>query len=210
MKNLNSLFVVGVLPLASLQGAVISTFESGDDGWTVSGDSESAIPDLVAVGGNPDGHISASDTAVGGVWYWSAPAKFEGDQSDKVGGSLSFDLQQSATSSQFNSTDVRVVGATITLAYNTAINPGTSWTSYTVPLTPGPSWFVGTLSSGVLATQADFDSVFSGISDLQIRGEFRTGADSGQLDNILLVPEPSSGVMVLLSALCLLGVRKRR
>ncbi len=47
-----------------------------DDGWTIVGDAKETKPVYSPTGGNPTGLISAKDDAVGGVWYYHAPAKF--------------------------------------------------------------------------------------------------------------------------------------
>ena len=55
--------------------------------------------------------------------------------------------------------------------------------------------------------QAQFLSVLSDLTGLQIRGEFITGPDNGDLDNVTLggasVPEPST---LTLAGLALLGI----
>lgn len=73
---------------------VTSTFDSGADGWTISGDATSGLPIFLATGGNPGGHIEADDSVSGGVWYFQAPSKFPGDLSGAYGELLQFDLRQ--------------------------------------------------------------------------------------------------------------------
>lgn len=200
-----------LLNLESVRGVVISTFDTGAEGWTVLGDASSGTPTYVATGGNPGGHISADDTVADGVWLWNAPAKFLGNQSNAVGESLSFDLRQSASSSQFDSSDVIIISPTVTLRFDTALNPATTWTSYTLPITETAGWVAGPTLASPPATLADITMAFSNITSLQIRGEFRTGGDTGWLDNVILVPEPASGALLLLAAACpVLCFRHRR
>ena len=167
-------------------GDVVSTFDTGNEGWTVIGDAQggSAIPDWHATGGNPGGYVSADDDVLGGVWYWSAPSVFLGDRRGAYGNALRFDLRQTATDTQFNADDVILRGAGLTLLFNTATNPGTVWTPYTIPLTATGGWLVGGTSAA--PTQAQFLAVLGALDELLIRGEYRTGADTGSLDNVVL------------------------
>ena len=111
-----------------------STFDTNDDGWTVTGDAQggSGIPSYVPSGGNPGGYVSATDDENGDRWYWQAPAKFLGDISDAYGQALRFDLRQSTLTQQRDAPDVVLKGPGGTFYYNTPNNPGTTWTSYTV------------------------------------------------------------------------------
>jgi hypothetical protein len=174
-------------PAPDLKCTTESTFESGDEGWLILGDAEGGRgdPDYVGTGGNPGGHVSADDDAQGGVWYFQAPAKFHGNFSGAYGMTLTFDLRQSSLNDQFNREDVTLTGGGIKIVFDTASNPGTSWTSYTVPLDESGAWTVGTLS-GAAVTQADIQTVLSDLTDLTIRGEFVDGVDTGGLDNVVL------------------------
>ncbi|NBC32837.1 MAG: beta-propeller fold lactonase family protein [Alphaproteobacteria bacterium] len=164
------------------------TFDAGDAGWTSFGDATEDEPDVFADGGNPGGHISVEDRVSGDVWYFDAPDSALGDRADLLDGVLTFDLRQSATDTQFDAADIVLVGDGTTLAFDTARNPGTDWTSYTVPLAAGTGWRVGDLD-GPAATEAELESVLDELSALRIRGEYRTGADRGDLDNVLLIPK---------------------
>lgn len=167
--------------------SVMSTFDIDDEGWTVSGDAQgsSVIPNYNASGGNPDGYISAQDNVTGGVWYWKAPAKFLGDISSTYGNTVSFDLRQSSTASQFDAADVILEGGGLKLVFNTLNNPATDWTSYEVLLTESAGWKIETLD-GVVPTVEQMNIVLSALTALYIRGEFVTGSDRGDLDNVIL------------------------
>jgi hypothetical protein len=102
--------------------------------------------------------------------YWYAPSKFLGNQGAAYGGSLSFDLAQNSTDSQFDQEDEILVGADITLVFNTLSNPGTSFTHYDVGLTEA-GWKRNSLS-GAAASQADMQAVLSSLTDLYIRAEY--------------------------------------
>lgn len=146
----------------------------------------------------------ATDRATGGIWYWDAPATYHGDISAYYGGTLSFDLFQASTSSQINHEDIFISGGGLTLAFDTAVNPGTNWTSYEVSLSTLSPWQIGNLS-GPAATEEQIMTVLADVTDLRIRGEYRNGSDSGGLDNVSLIPEPGFyGALFGLVAMALL------
>ncbi|WP_435021346.1 laminin B domain-containing protein [Tundrisphaera sp. TA3] len=173
-----------------------STFDTGDDGWTLAGDSTSAVPTYVATGGNPGGFLRGFDETVGGTWYWDAPGKFLGDISAAYGQALTFDLRQRGDGTLFDEPDIILRNGALRLVYDTTVNPRPNiWTTYSVLLTESSGWRIGTLD-GAIATRSQFLAVLSGVDRLRIRGEFIDGPDSGDLDNVILgsaaVPEPSS------------------
>ncbi len=195
------------LSLPSL--AATSDFATDSEGWTAMGDSEGPLT-WADSGGNPGGHVLIDDRTVGGVTYFVAPAKFLGNQSAAVGSLLSFDLKQvyPGAANQFDSPDVVLKGAGLTLAFDIATHPTNGgWTSYAVPLTAG-AWRLDSLT-GALATSAQLGDVLANLSGLSIRAEYQTGADTGYLDNVALVPEPAS-VALLLAGLGVIGVAARR
>ncbi|MFQ5463193.1 MAG: laminin B domain-containing protein [Phycisphaerae bacterium] len=174
-------------PVGGLKCTVSSNFDNGDDGWLISGDAEGGRgePDFVATGGNPGGHASADDDVQGGTWFFQAPVKYHGNFAGAYGMTLTFDLKQSSLSSQFDGNDVTLTGGGLKLVFNTASNPGTDWTAYTIPLDEFSSWTVGTLD-GATATKTDLQTVLGDLTDLTIRGEFVSGPDTGGLDNVVL------------------------
>lgn len=177
--------------------AVISTFDTGTEGWTAQGDVEHPI-EWSATGGNPGGHVVIDDRTVGGVTYFVAPAAFLGNKSAALGTNLTFDIMQvyPGSPNQFDSSDVMLQGGGTTLVYNAGSNPPNNvWTSYAVPLS-APGWKVNALD-GAAATTEQFAAVMGNLSALKIRAEFQTGSDFGHLDNVALVPEPETWAMLL-------------
>lgn len=164
-----------------------SGFETGDDGWTIVGDAQatSVKPDYSGTGGNPDGLISAKDDVAGGVWFFKAPARYLGDNAALAGKRLQFDLKLDADPTDpFDDIDVKLSGGGVVLAYDAATKPaGGRWTTFTVPLAPDAAWKKNDLE-GAAATEADFTAVLANTTELLIRGEFNTGADTGALDNV--------------------------
>lgn len=167
---------------------VTSTFDSGAEGWSIVGDAQSreVAPDHVADGGAPGGHLEATDDVTGGVWYWNASAAYLGDKSAYAGGTLSFELRQSSTSSQFDATDVILESGDTRLGYDfgdETTHPGTDWTSYEVALSAN-GWT--NLESEEPATAAEVEQVLADLDSLTIRGEYREGSDTGSLDTVEL------------------------
>lgn len=164
---------------------VRSTFDEDAEGWTVTGDAQSGSvePTHNDAGGNPGGYLSATDDVTGGVWYWNASERYLGDRSDFYGGTLSFDLDQSATDSQFDDRDVVLVGNGTAIHYNFESHPGTNWTGYEVPMTES-GWTVS--ETGEAVTEEQFRAVLADLEALWIRGEYRTGSDVGGLDTVVL------------------------
>src|SRR5262245_57642196 len=124
-----------------------SGFDSNADGWTVTGDAQAdhVEPDYSGKGGNPDGLISAVDNVTGGIWYFQAPAKYLGDASAAYGQSLDFDLKTNDVSNPFDSFDVVLQGAGMTLGFDTSCNPkADAWSSYSVALDESAGWRVAT------------------------------------------------------------------
>lgn len=148
---------------------------------------------------------------VGGVTYFVAPGAFLGNQAGAFGTNLTFDLQQvyPGAANPFDDDDVVLTGGGLTLVYDTAVNPPNgAWASYAVPLSGG-GWRVGS-STGALATDQQIQAVLSNLSSLLIRAEYQTGADTGYLDNVSLVPEPAPALMLLAGFGVLAGVRRAR
>ncbi len=167
-------------------GTVRSSFDAGNEGWAIWGDAQggAATPTYYASGGNPGGYVSATDDVTGGTWYWQAPAKFHGDFSSALGQTLTFQLRQSATDSPWDAADILLTGGGKTLVLDNLAPPGTGWTQYTVSLDTSAGWRVG--ADGPAATTEDLQGVLGDLTDLLIRGEFRYGPDTGDLDNVVL------------------------
>lgn len=158
-----------------------STFDDDADGWGVIGDP--TTPDPVHVVEGDNGFIRVTDGAAGLDMYWVAPEKFLGDRSDYVGGTLEFDLRQAGSGSQYDATDVILEGGGHTLHFDTASNPGTTFTPYEIELAEGAGWTDGgePVAADVLA------EVLGDVTALHIRAEYQDGPDVGDLDNVTLV-----------------------
>ena len=169
---------------------IVSTFDLNDEGWKVIGDAQddSVLPNYIASGGASGGYVSAKDDTLGGVWYWEAPLQFLGDQSFAYQRNLGFFLTQSNTSSQFESPDVILAGNGITLTLTVAYYPLTTWTPYNITLSETAGWM--NAETDQPATQAEMQAVLQALTTLRIRGEYRSGADTGGLDTVVLGSAP--------------------
>jgi hypothetical protein len=169
----------------------ISTFDFDHENWRIMGDvAGDTIADFIPNGGNPGGYVQAIDQVVGGTMYWQAPEKFLGDVSCAYGQALNFDLVQSRLTSQFDWEDVILKGAGLTLVFDTPYNPDTSWTSYSVPLLETAGWVKDSTINGVISgdppTMAEMQAVLASLTELRIRAEYVSGADTDGLDNVVL------------------------
>jgi hypothetical protein len=216
-RHLRNILCIAIVAAAgstagpALAAGASSTFDAGDQGWLLSGDAVTAIPEWLSSGGNPGGYIHGTDVVAGGVWYWQAPAAFLGNASSSYGQSLSFDLRMRGSGPVFDDSDVILGGGGLTLHYDFANLPADlAWTHYSAVLNEAAGWKVGSLA-GPAATQVQVQSVLANLTSLRIRGEFITGADNGDLDNVVLaaVPEPETWALWL-AGLALLGWTARK
>lgn len=179
-------FAFCFLPFAL--SAQISTFDFDNEDWKAIGDPVSNTSNWYNTGGNPDGHISVTDASTGGTWYFVAPLKFLGNKCDAYGKYLRYDQLTSDTTNQQQfggNADIKLIGGGITLIFDNAFPPGLDWTHYDVLLREDAGWRLNS-TSGPKPTNAQFRTVLANINALQIRGEYRSSADIGGLDNVLI------------------------
>ena len=159
-------------------------FSTNDGGWGANADAAGFT--YVPVAGNDGGYITATDTVGGATWYFTSGPAFEGDLSIFVGGSLSYTLRQANTNSQYEDTEVLIVGASRTIGFDLPIDqhPGLDWTLYDIALTASAGWF--DVADDTPVSDAEFAAVLADVQDLQIRGEYRSGGDTAQLDDVIL------------------------
>ncbi len=165
-----------------------STFDTNNEGWTTFGDATSPNAAWHATGGNPGGHIRATDLSTGGTWHFVAPAKFRGNKCDAYGTFLRYDQFTSDTTNEDqypDRPDVILFGGGLTLVFNNSENPNLTWTHYDVLLREDAGWRINNIN-GAVPTEAQFRAALSDISALRIRGEYRPLDDMGGLDNVVL------------------------
>lgn len=186
--------------------AVESTFDTGPDGWFVA---DWTNPDLStsfntysvtwhSTGGNPNGHISASDTTSGGWFWFAAPAKYFGNQVAAFGTSLRYDISVNLSNGQPGPI-VMLTGAGQRLFFN-GDSPSPALQSVVVPLLP-IGWKLNDWQNGAMPTAGVMQSILSNLDGLYISGDWLNGIEVASLDNVSLVPEPTSSTLLLLGAI---------
>lgn len=153
---------------------VTSTFDTDIDGWWTVGDPGSApTPAWSSTGGNPGGCIKGTDVSIG-TWFFYGPSKFRGDLSAYYGCNLTFDLKQSETDFPIDNTyDVMIIKTNdSSIVYNTAYNPGTTWTSYTIPLSESSGWRRESITGTPVTSADEIRGYLSNVKKIRIRAEF--------------------------------------
>lgn len=188
MRNILTLAILATSGIAS--ASVMSDFETDADGWLGVNVSFPSLDPLNTVAPTWTGHTITVTEQGSGLFVLAAPSKFLGDQSINLGGIVSFQLSDTvADGVPYPSLLLRGNG---TILYYETLAPGTTLTDFVVSLTP-TGWKNGT---GVQASQAEFDSVFSNLDVFAINADWKTGGtDLVELDNVMMlapVPEPTT------------------
>lgn len=214
---------------ACAKADVISTFDTDKDGWTVF--QNTAVDfDWIAVGGNPAGHLGATDNTADWA-YVQAPSKFLTPA--EYDGAFSFDLRvdnlnQPAGFPGIFNVRVGLQGAGLTLINEGAL-PTTSWMNYSFTLneTSAAGWRkFSNLSQNYsalapLATQAEMQSLLADLSRIAIATDYTLAStdsnvpevDRTYFDNVRLstIPEPATLLLVSVGLVAShLTVRKRQ
>jgi hypothetical protein len=177
--------LIGLHAQPSPQGRTLAEhdFTASAQGWVVSGDTGQTEPVFHPLGGNPGGHISHVDEAVGETWYFRAPDSVLRQLAAAENGTLSYSLKQSSDDTGFLDDDVIIVGPAGRLSFRFGTSPGTGWTPFSVKLTAAAGW---RWNWNAPATQEQIHRVLTNPTSLEIRGEYHTGPDEGALDNVVL------------------------
>ena len=192
-------FALAALPA---QANLVSTFDSGNEGWSAVDPTADYTSVWQSSGGNPGGYLLGTESSpLGNTGYFIAPAAWLGDLSIYAGGTLSYDLRVVSGTAYFADADIQICSGA-TCASWTGPNPvGNGWVTFSTTLVPA------NFSGGNLA------AILSNVTQLRLRGEFITGIEQEAFDNVRLtaaIPEPESYAM-LLAGLGLLGwITKRR
>lgn len=211
-------------------GDVVSTFDTDNDGWTLFQNSGPNF-DWIASGGNPAGHIGATDNT--SDWaYVSAPSKFL--TAAQYQETFSFDLRhdnlrQPAGFPGIFNVRVGLQGAGLTLINEGAL-PTLNWVNYSFVLNESSAagWrkfsnLSQNYSTGApLVTAAEMQAVLASLSRLVIATDYTLAStdsnvaeiDRTYLDNVRLTtsdatatPEPATFAML---GLGLWGIMARR
>lgn len=169
---------------AGLVTVATSTFDADADGWTILGEAEG--PTFHATGGKSGGYISATDPpGSSGTSYWRAPARFLGNQAQAFNGKLSYDIRDIGPGRTFADPDVSVQGGGLVLEYRQKKRPkGKAWAHFSVKLNGKKGWI--DTSNGRKATSLQMQTALASLNALLVRGEYRSGPETLDIDNVLL------------------------
>ncbi len=201
-KTLSILLAVAMLCcFATTSNAQVSSdFATNADGWTTPNDADGTIA-YSATGGNPNGFVFGTpfsfNLGAGTVYVpytFDAPAKFTGNKSAYLNGTLRFDLQSSTTGASAQRAEVvitNVAGSGIYYFPTTPFQPPSApaWQTFSVSLSATTGfWKTTNSATGTAATQADILNVISSINTLSVRGLHRDANITSRLDNVTLMP----------------------
>ena len=190
--------LMSLLWTANAHASLVSTFDNSSEDWRSANDVTLSWKD---VGGNSGGYLQGNDWGDGRVWYFVSPTSWSGDWSQYIDKMLSFDLKLITTGggNPFSADTLRIYGYNgNTLSWN-GNDPSSSWTHYDVLLNP----------NSFAVTENNFLGVISNVKEIWIRGEYTDAHDIEGLDNVNVVPIPST-ILLFASAMAgLAGLRKR-
>lgn len=196
---------------ASAEGIATSTFDDNADGWlivTTLNPTLNQDPTWLGSGGNPDGFIYGIDPDEGS-WGFLAPEKFRNDISKAYGQTFSFDIASYYTPQNPAAwVGIQGAGFEFVCEYSPPDSNYPAWYSRSVTMTETAGWFDPYTLDAPTYTQ--WMAVLHDVDALVITAEFAPGLanDISGLDNVVLLPEPASLVMLGVGAIAL--IRRKR
>jgi hypothetical protein len=175
------------------------TFDTDSQGWRYAGSGSdyggpTSIGDTAGwdLRGNPGGALSAPD-----LYYqtWvAAPADFLGNQSDMFGRAFTYDMFVRA-SDNVPYAGICITGGGLSLIYNGFVPQVGVWETRAVTF-ESANWRIDT-TTGPLVTDEQLQSVLGSMDGLYLCTEWVTGSDDTSIDNVGVVPEPMTALLVL-------------
>ena len=193
-----------------------SNFTGSDQGWSV-GEFSSVQP-TVAATYDSAGRITTTDVSANVAFI--APSAYLGNQSAAFGGSISFDLFDTANDGLAYS-PLTLIGNGLTLYYTLTAPPSTtSLTPFNLSLF-GANFTTnnGFSPGGAVATDAQLQSVLASLDQFAILADWKSGEDLTTLDNVVFsdgravggaVPEPTTWAMMLFGFGLVGAITRRR
>lgn len=171
-------------PIISLT-APSGEFETNDEGWQISGNTDNTFPTRNATGGNVYGHICNTDSSAE-LMTFVAPNGIEDSFNGNYGESLRFDMKNDAVTSRDPSTsDLLITDGTTPMVYQFPAAPGSTWTTYSVPLTAAGG--IKVQSTGLAPTEEALTTVLNNLTNFTIVGDWGSGAgETVCLDNVFV------------------------
>ena len=200
LRNLSiiTLIFVSALSLAGFATVPIasSTFDSDADGWEVISTLGYVGPvTYSAIDGNPGGFIYATDPDTG-AWGFSAPSKFLIGAASAYGGELSFDIAAIGATGSQSWVGISGAGLEFVHAFAVPTLDYPVWYNHTIGLVETAGWFDPTTLNA--PTQVQMQTILANLDFLVIDAEFANGPDIAGIDKVVLVPEPSLMLLLLL------------
>jgi hypothetical protein len=189
MRLYTHLFLAWLLVLCLIQAAAVfaqvsTNFDTGLEGWQVTGDNSAAWEDTT---GNPGGCLSVNDWATGPLNFAVAPTEYHGDWGNMTASdSLSAEIFHSSSDPDDYPPEYifRIAGP----AGAAHVFSGPSyqpvkdvWNRYAVAL-DSTAW---TIESGT------WSDIVGAVNSLRVMGEFTTGPEICRIDNVNLTSTPS-------------------
>lgn len=171
---------LALLTPSALSQNVLSSFDSGTEGWTVlvnGGNGSVHAP----MGGNPDGYLQTTDVT-GGAYTNSAPLAFLGDLTGFDSGTFSFDgilIDQDGSAPLTQPGIVTFRSPTDSATKDLAPSGYSStWTRYSAQL-KAADWG---------KTQLQWSNLLANVTSIEIISDATMGNDTTGLDNVELAP----------------------
>lgn len=176
--------LAGHAAAARLTFAASHTFDADAEGWTVFGEAQG--PMFETATDRHAGYISAADPEGStGTSYWDAPDAFLENLPGALDGKLSYEVRSVGAGTMFSDPDVVVQGGGNVLEYRHKRRPkGRRWSRFSLKLNGARGWKNGL--TGRQATRTLMENALLSADSLLIRGEFRNGPETFDLDNVVL------------------------
>lgn len=123
------------------------------------------------------------------------------------GGTLSWYIKTDPGGPNDYNADVVLVSPGHILVNYGPDNATTDWALRSVTLTADAGWRLDN-HVGDPASQQVFSDTLANLTGVYIRGEFLSGSETGYLDTVTLVPEPTAMSLLLLGIAALLSARR--
>lgn len=196
-----------IIQTSFLAPGIVSDFADSIDGWAFTGNMASAAIEWSGEAGSDGtpGFLKFTDGGRGGAAYLGMSTPYVGDQSDLMGGSISFDMQMAS----FNQGQFDRNGGTIadnesrwpilrvtandgtTMELQDPFSPSTDggWNSFSANVTADAGWQIRDGNGSRLATAGEMQTILSDVQTSEIRIEQAYGNQEViGLDNVRFDP----------------------
>ena len=202
MRNLAIIGSLCVAFGANAAHAASSTFNSGNEGWSVGSMDAVAVINGPAIW-NPAGYLETLDVA--GEVAFFAPGAYLGNQGGAYGTTISFDTYDTQN-------DGVTYAALVFYGAGKAISIGSlppatdHFSHFAFALTEAgfSEYFGGGIQESTPITEAEFRAVLGDLTAVAFHADWRSGDDDSGLDNVVFrggaggVPEPATWAMMII------------